>query len=283
MAGAISTFVQTHVMMYTNHTFLKMQTMTDIAAIGSWGHEVKAWVTDWTGAPLEGMNVELTADIGTVVIGSNTSDENGMAVFKVDAPSIEEARAAYMTLQVKTAGPALELSLASIKVALQNMEPELLASIVAEGGMIGADPLTVETGVNVSLVGSVYDSNGLWSVYVTVDGGTAQLVPGPNPHQFGSQSRDITRLLGSSLALGDHSVKVTATDGLNVSSEVTLTFEVVEPEEEAGTNWALVGLAIAGWVVVAVLVVWMLMKRPKASAAPAPEEPPAPAAEEPKL
>jgi peptide/nickel transport system substrate-binding protein len=273
MDGAISTFGQSHVFIYVNHTFLTMQAIPETQEMGSWDLAVRATVTDWAGRALPDMTVQLSSDIGTVVIDSNMSDSNGIAVFKVNAAELQKTKAAYMTLQAKTAGPALELSLASMKVPLQNKVPEVLAAIVAEGGVeVGAGELTFLTGVNLSVEGSVYDSNGLWSVYVTVDGGTAQLVAGPTPYQFGSQARDISRALGSALAVGEHHVKVNATDGLNVSTEVTLAFTVAEPKEEAGTNWALVGGAIAGWAVAAILVAMMLMKRQKGPAAARPEE-----------
>ena len=284
MTGAISTFGQSHVFMYVNHTFLTIEPIPGIQAMGSWDLTVRATVTDWAGTALPNMTVQLSSDIGTVVIDSNMSTSAGLAVFKVNTPELQKTKAAYMTLQVKTAAPALELSLASMKVPLQNKVPEVLAAIVAEGGVqVGAGELTFLTGVNLSVEGSVYDSNGLWSVYVTVDGGTAQLVSGPRPDQFGSQARDVARALGSALAVGAHHVKVNATDGLNVSTEVTLTFMVAEPEEEAGTNWALVGGAIAGWAVAAILVAMMLMKRPKGPAAARPEEAVELKPEEPKI
>lgn len=284
MTGAISTFGQSHVFMYVNHTFLAMEAIPGIQDMGSWDLAVRATVTDWAGKALPNMTVQLSSDIGTVVIDSNMSASTGLAVFKVNTPELQKTKAAYMTLQVKTAAPALELSLASMKVPLQNKVPEVLAAIVAEGGVeVGAGELTFLTGVNLSVEGSVYDSNGLWSVYVTVDGGTAQLVSGPRPDQFGSQARDISRALGSALTVGAHNVKVNATDGLNVSTEVTLAFTVAEPEEEAGTNWALIGGAIAGWAVAAILVAMMLMKRPKGPAAARPEEAVELKPEEPKI
>lgn len=279
MSGAISTFGQSNVFIYVNHTFLTMEAIPGIQAMGSWELPVSATVTDWAGRALPNMTVQLSSDIGTVLVDSNMSSRTGLAVFSVNTPELQKTKAAYMILQVKTAAPALELSLASLKVPLQNKVPEVLAAIAAEGGAeVGAGELTFLTGVNLSVQGSVYDSNGLWSVYVTVDGGTAQLVSGPRPDQFGSQARDISRALGSALAVGAHHVKVNATDGLNVSTEVTLTFTVAEPKKEAGTNWALVGAAIAGWAIAAILVVMMLMKRPKGPAAGRPEE-----AEAPKL
>jgi len=281
MEGAISTFGQSHVFIYVNHTFLTMEAIPGIQDMGTWDLAVRATVTDWAGRALPNMTVQLSSDIGTVVIDSNMSTSTGLAVFKVNTPELQKTKAAYMTLQVKTAAPALDLSLASMKVPLQNKVPEVLAAIAAEGGVeVGAGELTFLTGVNLSVEGSVYDSNGLWSVYVTVDGGTAQLVSGPRPDQFGSQARDISRALGSALAVGEHHVKVNATDGLNVSTEVTLAFTVAEPKKEAGTNWALVGGAIAGWAVAAILVAMMLMKRPKGPAAARPEEAEAPKLEE---
>jgi len=276
MAGAISTFAQTQITIFTNQSFLVIDPVLNVTGIGAMGLPVTATVTDWNGDPLEGMTVDLTADIGTVVEGSDVSDEDGLVEFVVDTPLLEDTRIAYMTLQTKTAGPGYEISLASISLALQNKEPEIVATVVATGG-------AMVTGVNYSLVGSVFDANRLTAVSVSVDGGAAQQITDPAFGEWGDSARNLAMSLGQ-LAAGQHTVRVNATDMLGISSEVTVTFTVTEPEEEeeAETDWVLVGAAVVGWIVAALLLVMMLMARRKGpGAAPAAEETPAGKPEEP--
>jgi len=266
LTGAVSTFGQTQVMIFTNRTFLTFDAMEVVESIGTNGLRITATVVNWAGDPLPGFTVDLTSDMGTLVIGSGVSDDNGDVTFIVDTPALEGTRATYMTLQTKTAGPGYDMSLASMKVALQNKAPEIAASVTAEGG-------SMVTGVNISLEGTVFDLNGLESVSVSVDGGTAQAVPGPAPGAQGSESRDVSRNLGE-LTAGEHRVRINATDGLGVSNEVTITFTISEPQkvEKKGTDWALVGAAIAGWIVAVVAIVMMLMRRRKEPETMAPAE-----------
>jgi ABC-type transport system substrate-binding protein len=265
LTGAISTFAQTQVMIFTKRTFVTIDAMDSVEMMGTEGLKVTANVVDWAGDPIPGLSVGLTSDMGTLWIDSDVTDDTGQVTFVV-VPAVEQVKAAYMNLQVKTAGPSYDMSLASIKVALQNDKPTIAASVTAEGG-------SVVTGVNISLEGTVFDLNGLESVSVSVDGGTAQAVSGPAPGSQGSESRDVSRALGE-LTAGDHTVRINATDGLGVSNEVTITFTVSEPQEveEKGTDWAMLGLAIAGWIVAVIAVVLLVMKRRKGPEAMTPGE-----------
>jgi hypothetical protein len=68
---------------------------------------------------------------------------------------------------------------------------------------------------------------------------------------------------------GEHTVTVSATDMLGVSSEAEVTFTVVaagDGEDDGGADMLAWGLAAIGWIVAVVLLVLMFMRtrKPKA-------------------
>jgi hypothetical protein len=189
-------------------------------------------------------------------------------VFHIDTPVPDATKLAYMMLQVKVSGKPYNLALASMVLTLQNHAPAISAALV---GTTMAE-MEFEEDTNVSLTGWVFDANGLDTVTVKLDSGTAESVPATLTGSFAEQTRDISMLF-TSLAVGEHTVTVNATDSLGVSSQTVLTFTVSAPAGAAGPDWAAWSLAAVGWAVAVILGVMMLMRRPK-KPAPGPEETP---------
>jgi len=276
MPGRVSIFQQTQIFIYVRHLMLTINPIEDAQEIGSKQLAVTATVTTWAGTPISA-TVELSADVGTVHDDPSnpsvaTANSTGIAVFLVDTPLLKNnTRVGYMTVQAKASmASAYELALAPMTVTLQNAGPQITAALSSPG----ASGAKFESGSNVTLAGSVWDVDGLSSVSVKLDSGTAQIIPGPAVGAYGSQMRTVSQVMND-LARGDHTVRVNATDALGVSNELTLTFSVVK---KSGADMVAWGAAIVGWVAAAALAVLMLLKRPKA---PKPEvgameEPPKP-------
>jgi ABC-type transport system substrate-binding protein/protocatechuate 3,4-dioxygenase beta subunit len=274
--GAVSMFAQTQIFIYTSNMFVTLDPIESVVAIGETNITVTAHVEDFAGTSLPNMTVELTSDSGTVYnqpwsssvqMSSWEAGHVGEAVFHIDTPIPDATKLAYMTLQVKVSGKPYNLALGSMVLTLQNHAPAISAALV---GTTMAE-MEFEEGTNVSLTGWVFDANGLDTVTVKLDSGTAQSVPATLTGSFAEQTRDISMLF-TSLAVGQHTLTINATDSLSVSSQTVLTFTVSAPSH-AGTDWAPWSLAAVGWAVAVILGVMMLMRRPK-KPAPGPEETP---------
>ena len=281
LEGAVSMFAQTQIFIYTSNMFVTLDPIESVVAIGETNISITAHVEDFAGTSLPNMTVELTSDSGTVYnqpwstsvqLSNWEPDHVGEAVFHIDTPMPEATKLAYMTLQVKVSGIPYNLALASMVLTLQNHAPAISAALV---GTTMAE-MEFEEDTNVSLTGWVFDANGLGTVTVKLDSGTAQSVPATLTGSFAEQTRDISKLF-TSLAVGEHTVTVNATDSLGVSSQSVLTFTVSAPSH-AGPDWAAWSLAAVGWAVAVILGVMMLMRRPKKPAPgeelPKPEETP---------
>jgi ABC-type transport system substrate-binding protein len=261
MLGMVSMFQQTQMFIYVRHLMVTINPIEDIQAIGSKELAVTAKVTSWAGTAISSATVELTADVGRVLDEQSnpsvaTANDTGIAVFMVDTPLLNNTRVGYMTVQAKASmASAYELALAPMTVTLQNAGPQITAALSSPG----ASGAKFESGSNVTLAGSVWDVDGLSSVSVKLDSGTAQIIPGPVVGAYGSQMRTVSQVMND-LARGEHTVRVNATDALGVSNELTLTFSVVK---KSGADMVAWGAAIAGWVVAAALAVLMLLKMPK--------------------
>ena len=277
LAGAVSMFAQTQIFIYTSSMFVTLDPIKSVVAIGETNITVTAHVEDFAGTSLPNMTVELTSDLGTVYnqpwspsvqLSNWEAGHVGEAVFHIDTPVPDATKLAYMTLQVKVSGKPYNLALASMVLTLQNHAPAISAALV---GTTMAE-MEFEEDTNVSLTGWVFDANGLDTVTVKLDSGTAESVPATLTGSFAEQTRDISMLF-TSLAVGEHTVTVNATDSLGVSSQTVLTFTVSAPAGAAGPDWAAWSLAAVGWAVAVILGVMMLMRRPK-KPAPGPEETP---------
>lgn len=271
MDGYIPVSHQTQLFLYVTQTYVSLTPVTDVAEIGD-VLLVEATVTDVSGAPLAYVPVELTVGAGTVVAPMQATNAEGVAVFAVDTSTILGAKAAFVPIQAKAAGPGFDLSLATAMIPVRNTP----STISVGHPMDGAEDVD---GRNVTLVGTVFDSNGVQAVVLTVDG-EAMTLEGV----VGAQTWEIAKLIGE-LEDGDHVVLVNATDMLGVSTEVTVEFTSETPSE-GGVSTMLAVLLGLGWIVAAVLLVMMLMKpkqkAPAAAAEPEPEAEDAPAPEEDK-
>ena len=262
----VSLFAQNQIIIHVAQAFIDLDPMYDVEEIGS-KLLVKATATDINGNPIAGIPVELAVGGGASLAQPTlASDADGVAVFEVDTSAISNARASFVTIQGKTAGRGYEVALTTIMVPVMNAGPAVTVLSPKAG--------TDVTRTNVTLLVSASDTNGVQSVKYSLDGGTMVTLAGTG----GATTWDVTHALGK-LSKASHTLVVNATDSLGVTSEVTVTFNGVN--EKAKTDMVAWGVAIAGWVVAALVVVMMLMRRPKGPEAMAPET--AKPEEEPKL
>ena len=275
--GAVSMFAQTHIFMYVQRTFASIEAIYDIQDIGSWDLNVSVDVVDFAGDPVSDLTVKMTVDIGEVTGGSLVTDSEGMAWFLITTPTLEETTAAFMMAQFKAVGPGYEISVATAKIALQNMAPSVFVTMTKQGtteAIVSGGSIVL--GTNLSVTANAFDANGLQAASIVVDG-TSTVIPGAASGTFGDQQRSYTVVL-TGLSLGSHTVTVNATDALGVMSESAYTFEVVEStdtgDDTDSTLWIV--LAAVGWIVAAIAIVLLLMKTMKPKAGPttmAPGEP----------
>jgi len=169
------------------------------------------------------------------------------------------AKAAFVAMQAKAAGAGFDLSLATAMVPMQNAPSTISAGYPMDGD-------EEVDGTNVTFTGSVFDTNGIQAIALTVDGETTVL-----EGDVGAATWDIEEVLGE-LDDGDHVIVVNATDMLGVSSESTIEFTSVTPSE-GGVSMLLAILLGVGWIVAAVVAVMLLMKMKPKKEAPAAAEP----------
>jgi DNA uptake protein ComE-like DNA-binding protein len=264
--GAISMFAQNCVVMHVAQAYVELDPVSDTQTIGE-KFAVSATVTNSVGAAVPNLPVELTAGAGaTITQGAMATDATGRVTFELDTSSMNDVKAAFVPVQAKCGGAGFEVGLATMSIPVMNAGPAISVLSPAAGSEVVKKEVT--------MTASVSDSNGVQTVKVSVDGGAVTTVQGT----AGETTWDIAQALGD-LSKGEHSVKVNATDSLGVSTETTVTFTAVD--EAAGTSMAIWGLLIAGWVIAAIVIVLLLLRKPKNPEAAASE--PAPQAEEPKL
>jgi ABC-type transport system substrate-binding protein/protocatechuate 3,4-dioxygenase beta subunit len=251
MDGYVSLFAQGQVIIHVAQAFISIDPIYDVQNIGDM-LLVKATVMDASGSPIKGLPVELSVGGGATVASPTLgSDANGEALFEVDTSQITNARAAFVPIQAKAAGPGWEVALATIMVPVKNDGPAISVLSPKAG--------TDVTRTNVTLLGSASDSNGIQTVKYSIDGGSMVTLAGTG----GATVWDVSASLGK-LSKGDHTLVVNATDSIGVSSEVTVTFGAIN--EKAKTDMVAWGVAIVGWVIAALVVVMMLLRKPKAMA-----------------
>jgi hypothetical protein len=131
-----------------------------------------------------------------------------------------------------------------------------------------ADDGEVE-GPDAALTAAVLDFNGIDTVTVQVDDET----PIDVSVTAGAMGVAVSEVL-EDIGEGEHTVTVSATDSLGVSSEAEVTFTVVKATGETDMMaWA---VAAIGWIIAAVVLVVLLMKmrKPKEPSPVAMEEEP---------
>jgi hypothetical protein len=223
---------------------------------------VSGSVVDQNGDPLADLPVSVAVSGGSAYDANILTDAAGEFTVFVDPADVLDALAAFVAVEVSTGG-IYESSSAKAMLAVYNLAPTVSLSVP------DADEEVV--GPNATVLGSVYDMNGLAAATLTVDGGT----PIDLLDEAGATTVAIEEVLAD-LAEGEHTVVVSATDSLGQESEVSVTFTLVA-EEEAETDMLPWIVAIAMLVVAVILAVLLLMKMRKPAAPEAVEEP-----EEPK-
>jgi peptide/nickel transport system substrate-binding protein len=259
--GYISMFAQNIVTIHVLPAFITLDPVYNVQMIGD-KMMVTATVTDSSGDPVPGLPVELTVSGGaTVAQPTLASDADGIAAFEIDTSGISNSRAAFVPIQAKTAGIGYGVALATMMVPVMNSGPTL-AMLSPKGGSE-----VVRT--NVSLLATASDMNGIQTVKYSLDGGDMITLSGT----AGATVWDLSAALGE-LSAGSHTLALNATDTLGITSQISVTFTAVKEKTKSDAlAW---GVAIVGWIIAALLVVMMLMRRPKApeeAMAPEPAKP----------
>jgi len=217
-------------------------TPTQIVDVRMIGDDVYATVEvlDATGAPYADLPVSIGVSTGTAVTPTVVTDADGMATFVIDTSGIANAEAALIAAGITTGGTP-EAGTARMVIAVKNMAPEIeLSSPIADG----------ETSL-AEVMGMIYDSNGIASATLALDDGSASALT----VTAGSKAVVVSHAL-EDLATGEHTIVITATDSLGVSSETTVTFTLTD----GGTDLLPWIIAAVGWIVAAVVIVMMFLK-----------------------
>ncbi|TFG71022.1 MAG: hypothetical protein E4H25_00260 [Methanomassiliicoccus sp.] len=217
-------------------------TPTQIVDVRMIGDDVYATVEvlDATGAPYADLPVSIGVSIGTAVTPTVVTDADGMATFVIDTSGIANAEAALIAAGIATGGLP-EAGTARMVIAVKNLGPEIvISSPVADG----------ETSL-AEIMGMIYDSNGIASATLALDEDSANALT----VTVGSSAAAISYAL-EDLATGEHTIVITATDSLGVSSEMTVTFTLTG----GGTDVLPWIIAAVGWIVAAVVIVMMFLK-----------------------
>ncbi len=228
---------------------------------------VSGSVTDLNGDAIADLPISVAVSGGVAYDAELPTDENGEFVVFVDPTEVLDASAAFVGVEISTGG-LYESSSAKAMLAVFNTAPEVSVSAPEASGEV--------VGPNATVLGSVYDMNGLAAATLTVDSGT----PIDLLDADGATVVLISEVLAG-LAEGEHTVVVSATDSLGQESEVSVTFTLVAEEDAESSMLAWI-VAIALLVVVVILAVLLLMKMKKPAGAtpegieetegPAPEE-----------
>ena len=256
VAGAISLLSQTQLVIepIVRVAFAAFEPVTVAQPIG-FVATASAVVTDLAGDPIPDLPVSISISGGSPFNSEATTDADGKVTFAIDTSDSEDVRAAFIAAELTTAG-AYEASSARVMIAAVNEAPVVTVSAPADDEEVVGGDVTVR--------GGAFDVNGLATLTMSVDGGTAVDLLA----QDGASSVVIAQLV-EDLAEGEHTVSVVATDSLGVSAESEVTFTVVG-EESNILAWAVAGI---GWAVAVVLLVFLFLKMRK-PAAPAAEAAP---------
>jgi hypothetical protein len=234
--------------------FVKADPVLDVKMIGDAVY-VTVTVTDKMGAVYANLPVSIVANPGVAMTPTAMTDDDGKATFAIDTSGIADAAGALIAATVSTGGTP-EGATAKVAIALQNLPPEIeMTAPVDDGELEGPDP---------TVMGTISDSNGIAEATIAIDDGTPIDVLATD----GALAVAISEVIAD-LDSGEHTLTVFANDSLGVSSEVEVTFTVVGADGgDATMAWI---VAAVGWIVAAVVLVFMLLKMRK-PAAPAEEK-----------
>lgn len=227
---------------------------------------VSAVVLDLDGDPVPDLPVMMSASGGMPYNPEAVTDADGMVTFAIDTSEVSDVAAAFVAVDLTTGG-GYEASSARTMLAVVNSAPDVVVSVPGDDQEV--------VGPNATVLGSVYDMNGLAAATLTVDSGT----PIDLLEEDGSTVVLVSEVIAG-LAEGEHTITVAATDSLGQQSEVSVTFTLVAEEEGTTTSMVPWIVAVALLIVVVVLAVLLLMnmRKPAGSAPETVEEP----AEEPE-
>ena len=225
---------------------------------------VNAYVVDQNGDPVANLPVSVGASGGVPFNPDAVTDANGMATFAIDTSELSSVAAGFVAVDLTTGG-TYESSSARTMVAVVNHAPTVAVSVPGDDEEV--------VGPNATVLGSVYDMNGLAAATLAVDGGT----PIDLLDSEGATVVLISEVLAG-LAEGEHTVVVSATDSLGQDSEVTVTFTLLAEAEDDGDGetdmlpWILVAVLAVVAVILAVLLIMKMRKPASPETAEAPEE-----------
>jgi peptide/nickel transport system substrate-binding protein len=262
LPGKMTLFSQTQLVVepLRESVYMEAEPLLDVYMIGEMLH-ISATVVDKLGDPYPDLPVTVgVGEVGAVVTPTVLTDNDGVATLVVDTSEISDAPAAVVAISLATGGTP-EGATARMMVAVQNMGPAIEITWPADDGEV--------EGPDAALTAAVLDFNGIDTVTVQVDDET----PIDVSVTAGAMGVAVSEVL-EDIGEGEHTVTVSATDSLGVSSEAEVTFTVVKATGETDMMaWA---VAAIGWIIAAVVLVVLLMKmrKPKEPSPVAMEEEP---------
>ena len=258
LAGTLRVVSQTQLVIepLRESVFVKPDPVLDVKMIGDAVY-VTVTVTDKLGAVYADLPVSIVTDTGVAMTPTVLTDGDGKATFAIDTSGVADAAGALIAATVSTGGTP-EGATARVSVALQNLAPEIeVTAPVADGELEGPDA---------SIMGAIYDANGIAKATLVIDDGD----PIDLIVTAGSLAIAVSELI-EGLDNGEHTLTVFANDTLGVSSETVVTFTVVSAADGGDATLAWI-VAAVGWIVAALVLVFLLLKMRKPAGA-APEAP----------
>lgn len=258
MAGKFRVLSQTQLVIepLRESVFVKPTPVLDVKKIGEAVY-VTVTVTDKLGAVYANLPVSIETDLGVAMTPTVVTGDDGKATFAIDTSGVADAAGALIAATVSTGGTP-EGATARVSVALQNLAPVIAVTApVADGELEGPDA---------TITGTISDGNGIAKATLVIDDGTPiNLVV-----TAGSLAIAVSELI-EGLDKGEHTLTVFANDTLGVSSETDVTFTVVSAAGGGDATMAWI-VAAVGWIVAALVLVFLLLKMRKPAGA-APEAP----------
>ena len=164
----------------------------------------------------------------------------------IDTSGISDVSAAIIAATLTTGGTP-EGATARMTAALQNIGPDIAIGSPTEDGEV----------TNTTVRGAIFDYNGVAEATLTVDGGTPISLVGAE----GSMATIWISEALEDLEEGEHTIVISATDTLGVSSEEEITFTLVAAD--GGADMLAWGLAALGWIIAVVALVLVVKYKPK--------------------
>ncbi len=119
---SVSMFSQSRIFIHTQQCFISMDLIQEVKAIGDMV-KVNVTVLDFSGVPIEGMPVELSAGAGNIAVPTMLTGADGRASFDLDTTNVTSAPVGFIPVRASAGGPAYDMSTASMMLAVREVQP----------------------------------------------------------------------------------------------------------------------------------------------------------------